>query len=614
MCGILGSWGWADVPIFENALAKLAHRGPDGQGFWQQEDPRIMLGHRRLSILDTSALADQPMRYGGRVIVFNGEIYNFLEIKQELLKKGYAFLTESDTEVVLAAYDAWGSACLQRFNGMWALAIWDIKKQELFISRDRFGKKPIFYTYAQGALIFASEMKALMPFMNSPKPHQHFERFSGRLMEYENEEDCLIEGIKRFPAGSFAQIRLADLKSQKLFASKFWYPLEHLPRVASSYPEQVEEFRELFMSAVRLRMRADVPVGTALSGGIDSSAVACAMHHIATKIGDQKLAKSWQKAFVGTFEGTILDETHYAKAVVDKIGAEATYISMDPAKGIENLQEYLYYFEELYLTSPIPMIEVYKAISKAGVKVSIDGHGADELLSGYGHTLHALKDCGLSTDYIKHILELNGIKDYSLGKYFKVLVDLCGGRLGFGSFLFQKLFGLHRDNPASRELGYFNQALFVIYNQTILPTLLRNYDRYAMAASVEIRMPFLDYRLASYCFALPWQSKIPLGRPYTKSIIRDALGDLMPDLVRYRATKVGFNTPILEWMKGGWRTFLLDTAHSKDFLHCSLVKGEDTKHALETFLSNPNASYYEAERIWASMMPYFWQKAMFKSN
>ncbi len=612
MCGILGAWGWTNAERFEEALRKLAHRGPDGQGLWQNKDAGILLGHRRLSILDTSALADQPMRYGGRVMVFNGEIYNFLEVKQQLLHKGYQFMTGSDTEVVLAAYDAWGEACVHQFNGMWALAIWDTHKKQLFLSRDRFGKKPLFYTFVGEALVFGSEMKALMPFMSNPLPHPALKsRFSARLMQYENEEDCLIEGIKRFPAGSSAVVTIADFARRQIFPSKYWFPLAHLPKVANNYEEQVEEFRALFMDAVRMRMRADVPVGTALSGGIDSSAVACAMHHIANSSTDMRIAKDWQKAFVGTFEGTILDETVYAKAVVDKIQADATYISMDPAKGIENLHQYLYYFEELYLTSPIPMIEVYRAIARAGVKVSIDGHGADELLSGYGHTLHALKDCTFDRDYVHHILSLNGIDDRSLGKYLNVLVDLCGGRKGFFNFALQKLMGLHRENTSKGEFGYFNQALFVIYNQSILPTLLRNYDRYAMAASVEVRMPFMDYRLATYAFALPWQSKIPLGKPYTKSIVRDALGDLMPDLVRYRQSKVGFNTPILEWMRGGWKSFLQDTLHTQDFKNCALIEAGSIKANFEALQNNPNATYYEAEKIWADMMPYFWQKSMF---
>ena len=402
MCGILGAIPAQNPNLLKKALYLIAHRGPDGFGIWNEED-KISLGHRRLSILDLSEAGKQPMTFMERyTITFNGEIFNFLEIKKELLQKGYSFVSESDTEVILAAFNEWKEKCLDKFNGMWAFAIWDKNEQSLFLARDRFGIKPLYYSFNENGFVFASEMKAIFPFLKEIKPSSDFEWCQNNIFRYEATEKTLIDGIKRFPAGHYAFFKKENSDKRQLQPIRFWETLDNLVKVPKTYEEQVEKFRELFLDACKLRMRSDVRIGTALSGGMDSSAVICGMAAIQNKEKDARVAKDWQNAFVACFQDTPFDESVYAKEVTDYLGINGIFEEINPTKGIDDLDEYLWLFEDLYLTSPIPMIEIYKTIKKNGVTVSIDGHGADELLSSYGNRiLLNAKDTPFSPQKIK---------------------------------------------------------------------------------------------------------------------------------------------------------------------------------------------------------------------
>ena len=381
MCGIIGAIPGQEENEFLHALNTMIHRGPDGYGVWHDEDNWISLGHRRLSILDLSENGKQPMFYDRFVITFNGEVFNFMEIKAELDAKGYQFRSDSDTEVIVAAYMEWGVDCLSKFNGMWAFGIWDTHKKELFLSRDRFGIKPMYYALIGEQLIFSSEMKGIFPFLSQLRLSKDFDFCKNNMFDYEVTDKCLIEGIKRFPAGHYAII---DARSPQSWRPvRWWNTLDTIYDIPGDFQYHVERFRELFFDSVKLRMRSDVRVGTALSGGVDSSAVICAMANI-NRAGDNRVSNDWQNAFVATFPNTMLDESQYAQQVVDHLGVQAVFKEIDPAKGLNKLEEYLWLFEELYITSPIPMIEIYKTIKENGVTVSLDGHGADELLAGYG--------------------------------------------------------------------------------------------------------------------------------------------------------------------------------------------------------------------------------------
>ena len=561
--------------------------------------------------MDLSDGAHQPMydktkRY---CVIFNGEIYNFLEIKKELEAKGHAFCSSSDTEVLLYSYIEWGEECVLKFNGMWAFAIWDNQKKELFLSRDRFGKKPLFYASTDGKFIFASEMKAIYPFLKEIRPSQDFHWMKDNIFSYEATEKCLIDGIKRFPFGHNGNYKNGNLKIKR-----YWNTLDNIVEPPKTYDAQVERFRELFLDACKIRMRADVSIGTALSGGLDSSATISAMAHLSKSYVDYG-KNDWQHAFVASFPGTPLDESHFAKMVVDHIGIEATYINIEPLKYWDNLEKYFYMFEDLYITSPIPMMATYGAVKKHGTTVTLDGHGADELFSGYGHLVEALWNSKFS---IKNSIGILNTYQETLGNgtqfdrnsnfniYVKFMIKKIA-KIIFGKEIRSK----DANHKNFKKLDSFSQQLYIIFHETILPTLLRNYDRYSMTNSVEIRMPFMDHRIVSFVTSLPYSSKF--GNGYTKKLIRDAMDPYMPKEITWRKSKIGFNSPIVDWMQGDLKEWFLDTVHEKGFMESSLIDNpSDLQSQILSIVNKNTNSYVLAENSWKNLTPYIWEKAIKK--
>ena len=609
MCGILGTVPATDKTLFKRSLDTLYHRGPDAYGIESFGD-EVSLGHRRLSILDLSENGRQPMldkseRYA---VVFNGEIYNFLEIKKELEKKGHTFKSTSDTEVLLYAFIEYGPQCVKKFNGMWALAIWDKEKKELFLSRDRYGKKPMFYSFVNGKFIFASEMKAIYPFLDRLEISKDFHWCKNNIFAYENTDKCLIEGIKRFPFGHNGWFR-----NGKLTTERYWNTLDTLVEVPKSYGEQVERFRELFFESCKLRMRSDVTIGTALSGGLDSSCTISAMANLAKN--NQSFAKDWQHAFVATFPGTPLDESYYAKKVTDHIGIQGTFININPLEHWNKLEEYFYLFEDLYLTSPIPMIATYGAVKKHGVTVTLDGHGADEMFSGYGHLLEALWDSKFNPKSTLDVLRTyqdtqkensQYYHDSVLKLYLKYIIPKIGKTV-----LGKKHKSNDRDHKNFRQMDNFSRSLYSLFHETILPTLLRNYDRYAMINSVEIRMPFMDHRLVSYVFSLPYSSKF--GGGYTKKLVRDAIDPYLPKEVTWRKSKIGFNSPTVDWMQNELKEWFLDTVHGKDFETSALLDNPlELRQKITNVAQKKNNNLSYAQNCWNELTPFIWEKSVLK--
>jgi len=610
MCGIFGHIGEISEQKASFCTDTLAHRGPDGRGIWRS--PGVTLGHRRLSILDLSDLGHQPMSYaeGRYQITFNGEIYNFLELRNELINKGYLFRSESDTEVILAAFIEWGETCLQKFNGMWAFAIWDCREKTLFLSRDRFGKKPLFYADTPSGFCFASEMKAIMPLLPEVRPNRELLTDRKRIFTYENSAECLIEGLQRFPAG-----HCGLWKKGQLTLRRWWCTLDHLPEIPERYEAQVEQFHALFMDACRLRMRSDVPIGTALSGGLDSSSTMAMMAHLGKGAGGERMSPDWQHAFVACFPGTPLDESDYARMLTDQLGVEATFINIDPLKAIDRLGDYLYLFEEIYITSPIPFMMTYGAMPAQGVKVTIDGHAADELFGGYPFDyIHALRDAGLNPAEIVMILDTYyqtfpvGSSQFSLPPKAFFWLKWHLKRLAMKTLRRDGGPAVDCAHPRWRELDAMNRVLYASTHQNVLPTLLRNYDRYSMANGVEIRMPFMDHRLVSFAFALPWRSKLRNG--YAKSIIRDAMAPHMPYEVAYRKSKIGFNSPIIDWMKGPLKSFFLDTISSASFQSCDLIDPATVAKKVRQVIEEPGIAFSHGELAWAMLSPYLWEQAV----
>ena len=608
MCGILGVLGFhPDTDRVKRSLVALASRGPDGEGVWQNSgEPPVTLGHRRLSILDLSNAGDQPMARECHVIAFNGEIYNFHELRAELEALGHVFKTQSDTEVLLAAWAQWDEKCVERLNGMWSFAIWDKTKRVLTLCRDRFGKKPLFYAFEQGGLIFASEMKALAPLMREFRPSERFQWCAAHQYEYESTTDSLIEGIFRFPAGSVATIDSTSLRNRRLKVRRYWDTQQNLVSVPERYEEQVEIFRELFIDACRLRLRSDVPIGTCLSGGLDSSAVVCGISEMDRKSRQANQKMVSQHAFVATFSGSSLDETPFARAVIDKTGIDSSFLEISAVTGLERLERYTYQFEELYPTNPISMMDLYAKVAESGVRVSIDGHGGDELLSGYSEFLCAMNDAFPNLTQLKRVLRCMGYESPGLGEILAEFRTLHHGRRGLLKFLFDRL--LKRGMP---EHGYLHEALYSQFHRTMLPTLLRNYDRYSMSAGVEIRMPFLDYRLVQFCFSLPWTSKVPERTPYMKGILRDALADNLPNEVRFRRDKIGFSSPIGDWLRGPWRPWLQDLLASRAFRECELLDATEVSSMFQQILSEERSHSF-CERAWSRLNPFLWQEFFLK--
>lgn len=642
MCGICGLWHLDGRPVEAERIQamtdSLAHRGPDGDGLYL--DGSLGLGHRRLAILDLSEAGHQPMSYAdGRYwISYNGEVYNFLELRAELEAKGYAFRSESDTEVILAAYVAWGPDCLLRFNGMWALSIWDAQERRLFLARDRFGIKPLFYLQEPNRFAFASEMKAFLR-LEGFRARVDWPVFKAALLEQTSQEaakECLLEGVFRLMPGHFATVTQSGVG-----VARWWQTEDHLVPVPRRLEDQAAEFRHLFEDACRLRMRSDVPVGTSLSGGLDSGSVVCAVSHVAAEGGSRR-AKDWQRAFVASFPGTSMDERPYAEAVVAKAGVLPFYLDIRPEEALAAVEDSVFHLEQLE-TGPITMLWlIYQHQRRNGVVVTLDGHGGDELLAGYAYyAIAALHDAGGWRGSPLRYLELLDIyrglqtspgdarAQQSLGRviwdtsawlrYLRRMAGRAGIVLGSrGAPPIEAKAWFSRDlaqvaaqpTQTAWQGGrgiQLRSTLYRDFHETVLPLILTNFDRMSMAHGVEVRMPFMDWRLVRYAFSLPATSL--LGQGYTKLILRRALHDLLPASVATRRDKIGFSAPMSEWLKTAWRPWLADLLSSSAFLSCSLWDGPAIRAFALDHSQRQDWTRDQWGMVWRYVHAFLWLKA-----
>jgi len=346
MCGIAGIWQLngqiVERSTIQRFIGALAHRGPDGQGILSVDDGRLALAHRRLAILDLTAAASQPMHsQSGRYdITYNGEIYNFLEVRAELQSHGARFRTESDTEVILAAFERWGADSLLHFNGMWSFAIWDRQERRLFIARDRFGVKPLYFFANPRRFAFASELKAFLH-LDGFNPVANREALKARLAGNFSDH-ILLRDIESLPPGHCMEIGAGRLRGWR-----WWNTLDHLVSVPRDFTKQAEEFRELLFDACRLRVRSDVPVATSLSGGLDSSSVLCSLA-AAQRAGDiTRLPPEWSRAFIAGFPGTPRDETNYALVAAQQAGAIPVVCQFTADLLRDQIDAYLFSFDEI---------------------------------------------------------------------------------------------------------------------------------------------------------------------------------------------------------------------------------------------------------------------------
>jgi asparagine synthase (glutamine-hydrolysing) len=619
----------------------LAHRGPDGRGTWRDDGAGIGLGHRRLAILDLTAAGGQPMSdASGRIwITFNGEIYNFIEIRAELETKGYKFRTQTDTEVILAAYQEWGQEMLPRFNGMWALAIFDCKLRRLFFARDRFGIKPFYYLYNKELFAFASELKAFrtLPEIELSMDRQYAQAFLQDGLGVEGtEEKTIASGVRRLLAG-----HSGTLQDGRLSLCRWWSTMDQLVGVPASLEKQAEEFGHLFYDSVRLRMRSDVSIGTCLSGGFDSTSIVCTLGEIGRRERGLRLAKDWQKAFVATFPGSDNDESALAKDVVKYAGLEGHFFSVTDEQALPEIDQILFDFDDLYISLPTAPWLLYRELRRERTLVSLDGHGADELMGAYVQYDRLL--LGDAPSWLRHPLEnVRRVRlcfetmpeaqrsQSSVGRGYQAAMMSLRNHpqlapiarrlrqwrtaLGLGrhsKFLRASPRIMPRPSSVLRypgEWGPMNRELYQMFHYTILPAILRNFDRLSMAHGVEIRMPFMDWRLVRFIMSLPEESKIAGG--VTKRVAREAMRNRIPETIRTSKLKIGFNSPMPKWMAGPLRSWALD-------LTCPAVSGGhdlvDEEALRRMFRSGREAwNWSSAQEVWPCLHVLWFERNFFR--
>ncbi|HEY0848528.1 MAG TPA: asparagine synthase (glutamine-hydrolyzing) [Bradyrhizobium sp.] len=551
MCGIAGIVNLRGRPVeqteIRNLTDQVAHRGPDGAGYWFSAQGHVALGHRRLAIIDPGPGGYQPMASadGRHVIVYNGEIYNFLELREELEAAGEKFHSESDTEVILAAWRNWREGMLTRFNGMWALAIFDTQSGEMFLARDRFGIKPLLYALTPERFVFASEHRALVRsgLIRTSIDADVARRLMLDAFSVEGSERTLSREVHRLQAGHFMWLR-----DGKRTIGRWWCTVDHLPDIPSTEAERVERFSELFRSAVALRMRSDVPIGTCLSGGFDSTAVLCEMAEHARGGMGPRDSTAWRHAFVAAFGEAANDERPMAEEAARWASVAPTILEIGRDDATREIDRILDDNDDVYISLPSAPWLLYRELARHKVLVSLDGHGADELMGAYRQEGQSLGY------YLRNSLARLSLSSSVLARW----VDVSRAMMMKGRGCYFLRGGLAKIPPQFALTGEsdtlppewdaLNRRLYRMFHGTVLPTILRNFDRTSMAHGIEVRMPFMDWRLVTYTMALPGTSKS--SDTHTKWVARRAMQGRMPEDIRMSRRKIGFNSPMPEWLNG----------------------------------------------------------------
>ncbi len=627
MCGISGIIGQSSRELGEQLLAKISHRGPDGSAVWvspSSEHP-VTMCHTRLAVHDTSSAASQPFHSqdGRYVLIYNGEIYNFLELKAYIESKGFHFYSSSDTEVLLLGLILEGPAFLEKCNGMWAFCFWDRLTATAIFSRDRFGVKPLFYSILDsGELAFSSEMKGLAPLLGTIQPDSSIKEFIDNLFIYESTTSCPVLGVNRFLSGTIYSY------CNNLFSElEWWNTLDHISPISDPYVHQVSYWKELFLDSVKIRLRSDVSVGSALSGGLDSSSIVAAISYVNDHNLDTKssLAHYTNNSYCSSFGDSFNDESEWADYAAKSARCNLSKIFINPSKSHWNILDGLAQVEDPYITLPIPMLDTYARMSKDGVKVTLDGHGGDELLSGYtGDPLRAIT----SKLNAQEITEILAIDESSRSGVYSPKERLRKRDLAY-TLVKNSLYSLrpsprwysHSDvvveirkkkarlasHPIFQAMDPFTKVLYEHHSLTTLPTLLRNYDRYSSASGVEIRMPFMDHRLITYTFSLPWRSK--LGDGYTKKILRDSMSGILDDKLRFRRSKIGWNAPLHDWFRGPLREQMDEIINNQqpDLISASW---NSVRRSWTSFQGLRNPNFNDGQRLWSNIGIALWEMSL----
>jgi len=593
MCGIFGYIGTKEVDI-KKATDIIEHRGPDAEGFLQyfpelnkiegehfveSDKLRVAFGFRRLAIIDLHEQANQPFSDGSNDyhIIFNGEIYNYLELRVELKQLGFTFKTDSDTEVLLKAYIEWGTSCFNKLNGMWGLAILDVKEQKVVLSRDRFGIKPLFYHIDKnGELFWASEIKQFFEVEVEKKINENVIKDFIDKNIVDSTDETFFDGIFHLPAGSFMEVDFSEVTNLKIDKSRYWELEAQDEYLAINYSDAKNKFRELFLNSVSLRMRSDVTVGSCLSGGLDSSSiVASVAHQFETPI----------QTFTSRFDIKKFDESEYVHILADEFETINTrFCELTEDLFVSEIDKVLYHQDEPFGSmSILAQWEVMKLAKKNRAIVLLDGQGGDELLAGY-RKFYAF--------YLKEKLT-----NFELHKFFPALFRLLLNKeMDFFDFKqIGRYLGVKPSKSYYSEKGEAlksNAAIGLTVANTLMersrldverfsfPPLLRFEDRNSMAFSIETRVPFMDYRLVEFLYSISSDYKIRKG--YTKAVLRDGLDGVLPKKIQKRKSKLGFSTPQEVWMTGKLKSLFKD--------HFANMQNPyfETKNIIKSFDEYPN--------------------------
>jgi asparagine synthase (glutamine-hydrolysing) len=570
MCGIIGGWirNAGKSPNFHAGLAKLKHRGPDDLGLnrWPLNNGEVVFGHTRLSIIDLSSAAHQPMMSsdGRYAIVFNGEIYNYRELRLELEILGYHINSESDTEVLLAAWITWGVGCLQRLKGMFSFTVFDKYERTLNCVRDGFGIKPLFYKLDDSSFVFSSEIGAINALSIGTKRldiQQAYNYLANGT--YDNSSETFFQNVKSLPPGHILTLNLTRAIVPSI---RRWWSPQISERSDLSFSDASEKLRAMFLDSVRLHLRSDVPVGAALSGGIDSSAIVCAMRYIEPDIP--------LHTFSFVAPGSDFDEEEWADVVNDHVGAIPHKVSITHAELASDIDDMIRAQGEPFgSTSIYAQYRVFKLSNEAGVTVTLDGQGADELLGGYsgfpGPLFHSYWDRGDYANMVKAMMAWSQWPGRSIGLGANALAGQIAPH-------WVRNFALKFSNltptPSWMNIGVMEDAGVMLGRSKKqargnesegrrlacalrgnlmgegLQSLLRHGDRNSMRWSIESRVPFLTTEIAEFLLSLP-EHYLVSKKGETKHIFRSAMRDIVPDRILDRKVKVGFSTPENVWLK-----------------------------------------------------------------
>ncbi|TXI91480.1 MAG: asparagine synthase (glutamine-hydrolyzing) [Neisseriales bacterium] len=529
---------------------------------------KLALGHRRLSIVDLSAYGHQPLSInnGNYWIAFNGEVYNFIELRKELENFGHTFSSQSDTEVILSAYKQWGADCLNKFNGMFAIIIYDKLNNQVFLARDRFGVKPLYYYIDENGIFFASEIKQFTK-LASWNPHLNHQ-IAYDFLVYglsDHSSETMFREVRQLRGGEATTIKLNKFFGQSDLKISRWYNLETRENFNTDYKEACKQFQEKFIDAVKLRLRADVKVGSCLSGGLDSSSIVSVMARL--------LAEHKSLSLLNTFSACSkhkeFDEKEYIDEVVKDSQANAFYCYPDLDKLFELNETITWHQDEPFGSSSIfAQWSVFELAKQQKTTVILDGQGADEQLAGYQGLyfqiyFNELLKSGQLIKYINELYNFKKLHNINISKTIlksilalfppqikQIVGKLLGKSIYTNNWLNDKFLLFSSTNPYLKNgLNNCNvkETLYsqIMYNN--LSMLLHWEDRDSMAHSIESRVPFLDYRLVEFLFSLPSNYKINDG--ITKRILRDGLKGILPDKISTRMSKLGFATPEEIWVK-----------------------------------------------------------------